>query len=128
MMNEEIKLIENLINETVVMEPYGKRDGLNQYQLVSIDGEAIPEGYVFIVSLDSHLRVSGAAPGYFRGTSLGTDNYYGKLEVYYCKKKKGLFGKETVKTLKSYIKTYHIAELESGEEKKISVKSMMGEK
>ena len=125
MMNEEIKLIENLIIETVVMEPYGKRDGLNQYQIESIDGEAIPEGYVFIVSLKQDLKVGGAAPGYFRSTSLGTDNYYGKLELYYCKKKKSLFGKETVKTLNSFLKTYHVKELESGEEQKVSLKSMM---
>lgn len=128
MMNEEIKLIENVIEEAITMKVWGKRDGLEQYEIMTIDGEEMPADYSLIVSLDKNLRVKGMNQAYFQATSLGTDNYYGELEVFYCKKKKGLFGKETLKTLKSYSKRYHIDALENGTEAKTKLKELMSEK
>ena len=61
------------------------------------------------------------------GTYIPIDhsNYIVLLEVYYCKKKKGLFGKESVKVINSIRKPFHLDALERGEEVKVSLKELM---
>ena len=47
------------------------------------------------------------------------------MELFYCKKKKGLLGKDSLKTINSFRKGYHIDTLENGEEPIISLKEFM---
>ena len=56
---------------------------------------------------------------------LDLSNYHGLLEVYYCKKKKSLFGKDSLKTINSFRKGYHVDALENGKEQIISLKEFM---
>ena len=56
---------------------------------------------------------------------LDLSNYHGLLELFYCKKKKGLLGKDSLKTINSFRKGYHIDTLENGEEPIISLKEFM---
>ena len=125
MMNEEIKLIEKVVEEVMEVKYYDKRDDMVQFQVISLDGEKIPEDYKLIVSMEQRQLVHGMAPSYFRSTSLTTDNFYGRLYAYYCKKKKGLWGKETLKTLNTLAKAYHKDGLESGTEARTRLKDLI---
>lgn len=126
MMNEEIKLIQRVVEEEMEVKYYDKRDDMVQFEVLSLDGEAIPEGNMLIVSME-HRQLAHMmnADRYFRATSLETDNFYGKLIAYHCQKKKGFTGKEKLKTLKTLYKTYHKEEMESGTEPKTKLKEWM---
>lgn len=125
MMNEEIKLIENVVEEAMEVKYYDKRDDMTLFQVLSLDGEEIPEDHKLIVHMEQRQLVHGLAPSYFRSTSLTTDNFYGRLYAYYCKNKKGLSGKEKLKTLNTLAKAYHKDGLESGAEAKTRLKDLM---
>lgn len=126
MMNEEIKLIQRVVEEEMEVKYYDKRDDMVQFEVISLDGEAIPEGNMLIVSME-HRQLAHMmnADRYFRSTSIETDNFYGKLIAYHCQKKKGLTGKVKLKTLKTLYKTYHKEEMESGAEPKTKLKEWM---
>lgn len=85
------------------------------------------DDYSLIVSLEREFRIKSLKGGavYCNSNAFGTDNFYGELVVFYCKKKKGLFGKETLKTLKSYSKKYHIDAVENGTEAKTKLKELI---
>ena len=125
MMNKEIELIQNVVEEAMEVKYYNKRDDMVQFEVVSLDGEEIPEDYKLIVQMEHRQLVHGMAPSYFRATSLTTDNFYGRLYAYYCKKKKGFGGKEKLKTLNTLAKAYHTDRLESGTEVKTRLKDLM---
>lgn len=125
MMNKEIELIQNVVEEAMEVKFYNKRDDMIQFEVVSLDGEEIPEGYTMIVNMEHRQLVHGFAPAYFRSTSLTTENFYGRLYAYYCKKKTGFGGKEKLKTLNTLAKAYHTDRLESGEETKTRLKELM---
>ena len=126
MMNEEIKIIQRVVEEVMEVKYYGTRDDMMQFEVLSLDGEAIPEGNMLIVSME-HRQLAHFlnSDSYFRSTSLETNNFYGKLIAYHCQKKKGFTGKEKLKTLKTLYKTYHKEELESGAEPKTKLKEWM---
>ena len=125
MMNKEFDLIQNVVEEAMEVKYYDKRDDMVQFEVVSLDGEEIPEGYKLIVNMEQRQLVHFFAPAYFRATSITTDNFYGRLYAYYCKEKKGFGGKEKLKTLNTLAKAYHIDGLESGAEAKTRLKELM---
>ena len=118
-----IKDIEKVIEEQIVLELYElKGSGEPQFQVKMIDGEEIPEDKVILADLKrTHSFMSAS------GTYIPIDhsNYLGLLEVFYCKKKKGMFGKESLKTINSVRRPYHLDKLESGEDVKVSLKELM---
>lgn len=125
MMNEEIKIIQKVVAEEMEVKYYGTRDDMMQFEVLSLDGEPIPEGNMLIVSMEHRQLAHQLAPAYFRATSIETDNFYGKLIAYHCQKKKGFTGKEKIKTLKTLYRTYHKEEMENGTEPKTKLKEWM---
>lgn len=126
MMYENIaKDIEMVIEEQIELEMLELRgNGEPQFKVTMINGEDVGEDNLILVNLKRTFS-------YMSGRSyipIDTSNYHGLLEVYYCKKKKGMFGKESLKTINSIRKTYHKTALENGEEVKVSLKELMGNK
>lgn len=126
MYKQEMTDIQTVIQEEIELSFYERRqsDGLNQFKIEKINGEAVPDETVVLVVLDRYVK-HGRLGGYAL-TQLDTSAVYGKAYVYYCKKKKSLFGKESLKSIKTVERMYHKAGLESGEEEKISLNAVMG--
>ena len=120
---DTIKDIQKVIEEQIELELYElKGDGEPQFFIKKIDGEEVAADDFVLVDLKrTHSYMSSS------GTYIPLDlsNYIGLLEVFYCKKKKGLFGKENFKALNSIRKPFHWDGLESGEEEKVSLKKLM---
>ena len=125
MMYENIaKDIEMVIEEQIVLEFLElKGSGEPQFKITMVDEEMVPEDMIIIVDLKKTFSFMSAGRTYI---NVDTSDYHGLLEVYYCKKKKGMFGKETLKTINSIRRTYHKTALENGEETKVSLKELMG--
>ena len=116
------KDIQKCIEEKIDLEMYELRgNGEPQYRIVKISGEDVDEEDIILVNLkrtNSYMSSSSYIP-------LDLSNYHGLLELYYCKKKKGLLGKDSLKTINSFRKGYHIDALENGEEQIVSLKEFM---
>ena len=126
-MEKNIMNMKRIICEEIEMEHYGERSTdkgiVNQYKITSINGKAVPDEEIILVSLDNNLGALRIVPVTY--LSMNTNNYIGKLEIYCCKKKKGLFGKESLKVIKSFIGSFHESGLESGEEKPVSIRELL---
>ena len=118
-MEKNIMNMKRIICEEIEMEHYGERSTdkgiVNQYKITSINGKAVPDEEIILVSLDNNLGALRIVPVAY--LSMDMNNYIGKLEIYCCKKKKGLFGKESLKTVDSDQKTYYKPKVEKGEDK-----------
>lgn len=118
-----MKDIERVIEEQIELELYElKGSGEPQFQVTMINGEKVSEENIVLIDLKrTHSFMSAS------GTYIPIDhsNYLGLLEVFYCKKKKGLFGKETLKAISSVRKPYHLDKLEAGEDVKVSLVELM---
>lgn len=116
------KDIQKCIEEEIKLELYELRgNGEPQYRVVKINEEVVDEEDIVLVNLkrtNSYMSSRSYIP-------LDLSNYHGLLEIYYCKKKKGLFGKDSLKTINSFRKGYHIDALENGEEQIVSLKELM---
>ena len=116
------KDIQKCIEEKIELEMYELRgNGEPQYRVVKINGEEVAEEDIVLVNLkrtNSYMSSRSYIP-------LDLSNYHGFLELYYCKKKKSLFGKDSLKTINSFRKGYHVDALENGEEQIISLKEFM---
>lgn len=118
-----VKDIERVIEEQIELEFLELLgDGTPRFQVKMVDGEELDEDTILLVDLKRTFSFMSATRTYI---NIDTSNYIGLLEVYYCKKKKGLFGKESLKTINSVRKTYHETAMECGEEKKTSLKNLM---
>lgn len=126
MYKQEMADIQKVIQEEIELSFYETRqsDGVNQFKIDKINGESVADETVLLVVLDRYVK-HGRLAGYAL-TQLDTSAVYGKVYVYYCKKKKGLFGKESLKSIKTVERMYHTKGLESGEEEKISLNAVMG--
>lgn len=117
--------IQEVIVEQIELELYElKGNGEPQFLVKAIDGEPVAEGDIVLADLKktfSYMSSRSYVP-------IDTSNYHGLLEVFYCKKKKGMFGKETLKTISSVRKPFHKDALEEGKEVKVSLKEMMKKK
>ena len=116
------KDIQKCIKEEIKLDMYELRgNGEPQYRIVKINGEEVNEEDIVLVNLkrtNSYMSFRSYIP-------LDLSNYHGLLELYYCKKKKGLLGKDSLKTINSFRKGYHIDALENGEEQIVSLKDFM---
>lgn len=119
-----IKDIMRCIEEQVELEEYELRgNGEPQFQVTMINGEEVPEGYILLTNLKRTFSYMSSGKTYI---NIDESNYHGLLEIYYCKKKKGLFNKESLKTIHSIRKPFHKGALESGKEEMVSLKKLMG--
>lgn len=121
----EIKMIESAVEEIVEMKFYAKRNGVNQYIVTSIDFEPVSEEYALLIHIDTSIP-SMAPPS---GTVLvnkceNGELYFGKIEVYYCKREKGLFKQEKLKTINSYKQIYSKEEW-NNKKNRISLRRIM---
>jgi len=114
--------IQKVIEEQIEVEEYElKGNGEPQFRVTMINGESVADEDIILVDLKrtfSYMSSRSYIP-------IDDSNYHGLLEVFYCKKKKGLFGKESLKTINSVRKPYHRDTLERGEEEKVSLKELM---
>lgn len=126
MMYENVaKDIEMVIEEQIELEMIELRgSGEPQFKVTMINGEELAADDLMLVNLKRTFSYMCGTPY----IPIDVSDYHGLLEVYYCKKKKGLFGKESLKTVNSVRKTYHKTALENGEEVKVSLKALMGNK
>lgn len=117
-----IRDIKMVIEEAVELEEYELRgNGEPQFRVTMINGEAVAEEDIVLVNLKrtfSYMSSRSYIP-------IDDSNWHGLLEAYYCTKKKGLFGKESLKTINSFRKGFHKDTLERGEEVKLSIKDLM---
>lgn len=122
MYESQIRDIKMVIKEQVELEFQElKGDGTPQFLIVKIDGEEVEPEDVLLVDLKctvSYMSSRSYIP-------IDFSNYHGLLEVFYCKKKKGMFKKETLKAVSSVRKPYHKDALENGTEKPVSIKEIM---
>ena len=90
MMYENIaKDIEMVIEEQIELEFLElKGSGEPQFKITMIDGEAVPEDVVIIADLKKTFSFMSANRTYI---NIDTSDLHGILEVFYCKKKKGMF-------------------------------------
>ena len=113
-----------VIEEQIELEMMELRgNGEPQFKVTMINGEEVEADDIVLINLKRTVSYMSVSRSYI---PIDTSNYHGLLEVYYCKKKKGLFGKESLKTINSVRKTYHKTALEKGEEKPVSLKMLMG--
>ena len=114
--------IQKVIEEQIEVEEYElKGNGEPQFRVTMINGESVADEDIILVDLKrtfSYMSSRSYIP-------IDDSNYHGLLEVFYCNKKKGLFGKEGLKTINSIRKPYHRDTLERGEEVKVSLKELM---
>lgn len=116
------KEIQMVIEENIELEFLElKGNGEPQFRVTMINGEAVAEGDIILVDLKrtfSYMSSRSYIP-------IDDSNYHGLLEVFYCKKKKGMLGKESLKTINSIRKPFHRDTLERGEEAKVSLVKLM---
>lgn len=118
-----MKDIEKVIEEQIELELYElKGSGEPQFQVKMINGEKIAEEDIVLIDLKKTHSFMSASGTYI---PIDHSNYLGLLEVFYCKKKKGLFGRESLKAINSVRKPYHLDALERGEDKRVSLKELM---
>lgn len=127
MMYEDVaKDIQRVIEEQIELEMVELRgNGEPQFKVTMIDGEELPEDVVMMVNLKRTFSFMSASRTYI---PIDISNWHGFLEVYYCKKKKGMFGRDSLKVISSIRKGYHKDKLEKGEEKQVSLKFLRGNK
>ena len=115
--------IQKVIEEQIELELYELQgSGEPQFFVKEVNGEEISEGEIVLVDLKLKHSFMSASGTYI---PIDHSNYIGLLEVYYCKKKKGLFGKESVKVINSIRKPFHRDAIERGKEVKVSLKELM---
>lgn len=125
MMYEDVaKDIQQVIEEQIELEMVELRgNGEPQFKVTMIDGEEMEAEDIVLINLKRTVSYMSVSRSYI---PIDTSDYHGLLEVYYCKKKKGIFGKEALKIINSVRKTYHKTALENGKEKPVSLKVLMG--
>ena len=111
--------IQRVVTEAIELSYHSQRgDGMNIYKVDFIDGEAVSGENVLLIGInrDKPTPLVNASNA-IALSHLDYSTFYGTIEIFLCKKKKGLFGKETLKTLESDKKTYYISKVEKGDDK-----------
>lgn len=117
--------IKRIIKEEIELEYYNVRNYAVQFEARFVSGEGPPEGSVILISFNTtNPRDYSVQRNAFRVWN--QKDYYGKLEIIYCKKKKTLFGKEKLKKEKFYQKIY-TQKMWRGNPEKISLMEFIGE-
>ena len=120
MRNEkDIQDIQRVVEEAIELSYHSQRgDGMNIYKVDAIDGEEVSGENVLLIGINRDKPTPRVNAGNAIALAhLDFSTYYGTIEFFLCKKKKGLFGKETLKTVDSDQKTYYTPKVEKGEDK-----------
>ena len=104
MYEDVVKNIQRVIEEQIELEMVELRgNGEPQFKVTMIDGEEMVTEDLILVNLKKTVSYMSISRSYI---PIDISNYHGLLEVYYCKKKSGLFGKQ----YKSIDTTWNILE------------------
>lgn len=118
--------IKRIIKEEIELEYYNVRNYTVQFKVKFISGEKIPEDHIILISFDTtNPREYSVQRNIYR--TWENKDYYGKLEIVYCKKKKDLFGKEKLKKEQFYQKIY-TQKMWRGNPEKICLMDFIGKK
>ena len=120
MRNEKhIQDIQRVVEEALELSYHSQRgDGMNIYKVDAIDGEEVSGENVLLIGINRDKPTPRVNTGNAMALAhLDFSTYYGTIEIFLCKKKKGLFGKEALKTVDSDQKTYYKPKVEKGEDK-----------
>lgn len=120
MRNEkDIQDIQRVVEEAIELSYHSQRgDGMNIYKVDAIDGEEVSGENVLLIGINRDKPTPRVNAGNAIALAhLDFSTYYGTIEIFLCKKKKGLFGKESLKTIDSDQKTYYKPKVEKGEDK-----------
>ena len=116
---KDIMDIQRVVTETIELSYHSQRgDGMNIYKVDSVDGEVVSGDNILLIGINRDKptpRVN--ASNAIALAHLDFSTYYGTIEIFLCKKKKGLFGKEALKTVDSDQKTYYTPNVEKGDDK-----------
>ncbi len=123
--HNEVLDIQRVIKEKVELTYHSTKgdDGTNLYKVDSVAGMTLAENDVILIGINKNeptLKVSGSNAVAL--THIDWSRYYGAITAFKCMKKKGLFGKETLKTLGNFEKKFYNAD--NLENEKISIKEM----
>ena len=80
------------------MEFWGKRNGIDQFRVKSIAGRNIVSDHVLLISFDGSEARDVALDAVVTGKE--HSEYFGKIEMLYCKRQQGHYGTEKLKTEK----------------------------
>ena len=122
--SSEIAIIEKVVTEPIELEFWGKRNGVDYFSAKSISGWDIPNDHILLIGFDgSTPRDVG-----MDAVVTGKDHmeYFGKIEMLYCKKRSGVSGTEKLKTEKFVKKTFSREQWEKGTEE-ISILEVLKE-
>lgn len=96
--HSEIETIEKAVDEPIELEFWGKRNGVNHFSVKNICGEDIPNDHVLLISFDGAPARDVALDASVTGKE--HSDYFGKIEMLYCKKEKGISKAEKLITEK----------------------------
>lgn len=96
--NSEISVISKAVEEPVELEFWGKRNGIDQFRVKSIAGRNIVSDHVLLISFDGSEARDVALDAVVTGKE--HSEYFGKIEMLYCKRQQGHYGTEKLKTEK----------------------------
>lgn len=96
--NSEISFISKAVEEPVELEFWGKRNGIDQFRVKSIAGRNIVSDHVLLISFDGSEARDVALDAVVTGKE--HSEYFGKIEMLYCKRQQGHYGTEKLKTEK----------------------------
>lgn len=94
--NSEITIISKIVEEPMEMEFWSKRNGIDQFKVRSISGQDIADDHILLISFDRSEVRDVALDACVTGKE--HSEYFGKIEILYCKRQKGLLGAERLKT------------------------------
>ena len=116
---KDILDIQRVVTEVIELSYHSQRgDGMNIYKVDAIDGEEVSGENVLLIGINRDKPTPRVNAGNAIALAhLDFSTYYGTIEIFLCKKKKGLFGKESLKTIDSDQKTYYKPKVEKGEDK-----------
>ncbi len=80
------------------LEFWGKRNGIDQFRVKSIAGRNIVSDHVLLISFDGSEARDMALDAVVTGKE--HSEYFGKIEMLYCKRQQGHYGTEKLKTEK----------------------------
>lgn len=96
--NSEISVISKAVEEPVELEFWGKRNGIDQFRVKSIAGRNIVSDHVLLISFDGSEARDVALDAVVTGKE--HSEYFGKIEMLYCKRQQEHCGTEKLKTEK----------------------------
>ena len=96
--NSELSAISKAVEEPVELEFWGKRNGIDQFRVKSISGWDIVSDHVLLISFDGSKARDVALDAVVTGKD--HSEYFGKIEMLYCKRQQGYSGTEKLKTEK----------------------------